>query len=216
MQYELKILPKYFKAVKEGTKTFEIRKNDRGFKVGDTLLLKEYEQDYTIGNSFQGYTGQEITKEITYILEGGQYGLEEGYCIASLKSNGIILRNIDLTGIDVNEQHLKTIEEMNELFDAIEIGTKENVIDEYLDVMQSWLGYIFKRRDIKAEEVQEYYSTWVKKLENRPRQKKCNKCAKYVENPNNENIFICLKDSSELKIDLDIAKECKSYEESEE
>ena len=31
------------------------------------------------------YTGREITKEVSYILEGGQYGLEEGYCILGLK-----------------------------------------------------------------------------------------------------------------------------------
>lgn len=85
MEHKLKILPQYFKAVQSGEKTFEIRKNDRGFKVGDTLLLKEYTslEEYGVAT----LTGQEITKEISYILEGGQYGLVEGYCILALKEN---------------------------------------------------------------------------------------------------------------------------------
>lgn len=78
--HKLKIFPEYFNAVKVGTKTFEIRKNDRRFKVGDVLILKEY----GICEGVKGYSGKKITKEVTYILEGGQYGLEEGYVILAL------------------------------------------------------------------------------------------------------------------------------------
>ncbi|MCX7610250.1 MAG: DUF3850 domain-containing protein [Ignavibacterium sp.] len=37
--HKLKIYPEFFKEVCSGKKTFEIRKNDRGFQVGDILLL---------------------------------------------------------------------------------------------------------------------------------------------------------------------------------
>ncbi|MGN2371913.1 ASCH/PUA domain-containing protein [Clostridium cagae] len=85
--HELKILPKYFNAVLDGTKTFELRKNDRGFEVGDTLVLKEYLQE--ISDRYKTtlhaqYTGQEVKKEISYILDGGKYGLQEGYVILAL------------------------------------------------------------------------------------------------------------------------------------
>ena len=82
--HELKILPQYFRVVQDGAKTFELRKNDRDYKIGDTLLLKEWEN---IKGKYveEGYTGNKIKKEITYILEGGQYGLEKGYCILGLK-----------------------------------------------------------------------------------------------------------------------------------
>lgn len=39
----LKIKPEYFQAVIDGRKPFEIRKNDRNFKVGDEIYLDEYE-----------------------------------------------------------------------------------------------------------------------------------------------------------------------------
>ncbi|MFK4941218.1 DUF3850 domain-containing protein [Lactococcus petauri] len=40
--HELKLDVKYFNEVKNGTKNFEIRKNDRDFKVGDILILKSF------------------------------------------------------------------------------------------------------------------------------------------------------------------------------
>lgn len=40
--HELKLDVKYFDKVKNGTKNFEIRKNDRDFKVGDILILKAF------------------------------------------------------------------------------------------------------------------------------------------------------------------------------
>ena len=39
--HRLKILHEYFEAQKNRVKTFEIRKNDRNFKVGDSLMLYE-------------------------------------------------------------------------------------------------------------------------------------------------------------------------------
>lgn len=40
--HELKLDVKYFDEVKDGNKNFEIRKNDRDFKVGDILELKAF------------------------------------------------------------------------------------------------------------------------------------------------------------------------------
>lgn len=48
--HKLKTWPEYFSAIRLGIKAFEIRKNDRGFKVNDTLQLMEWEpvkKDFT-------------------------------------------------------------------------------------------------------------------------------------------------------------------------
>ena len=39
--HNLKIKPQYFKDVVSGIKTFEVRKNDRNFKVGDPKYCKK-------------------------------------------------------------------------------------------------------------------------------------------------------------------------------
>lgn len=41
MEHDLKILSPYFIAVEDGSKPFEVRRNDRNYQVGDTLLLRE-------------------------------------------------------------------------------------------------------------------------------------------------------------------------------
>jgi len=47
MTHELKIWPQYYCRVADGSKTFEVRKNDRGFQPGDTVILKEWDPEYT-------------------------------------------------------------------------------------------------------------------------------------------------------------------------
>jgi len=40
--HRLKTVDPYFTDVAVGRKTFEVRKNDRGFRVGDVLVLEEW------------------------------------------------------------------------------------------------------------------------------------------------------------------------------
>jgi len=87
-EHGLKILPEYFKLVIEGRKNFEIRKDDRGYEVGDTLHLREWKKP--TGKSREGtYTGRSIKKKIIYIFEGGKpgYGLKEQWVILGLEMN---------------------------------------------------------------------------------------------------------------------------------
>lgn len=71
MKHDLKTLPEYFEKVHNGSKNFEIRKDDRGYLVGDTLILREWDKD-------NGYSGRVIKKEISYILDNNEY-LQDGY-----------------------------------------------------------------------------------------------------------------------------------------
>lgn len=73
--HELKIWPEYFDPVIKQLKTFEIRRNDRDFKVRDRVLLREW--DPNKGE----YTGRTAMVRITYILEG-EFALKD-HCIFS-------------------------------------------------------------------------------------------------------------------------------------
>lgn len=79
MTHALKTWTAYFEAVEKGDKTFEVRKFDRPFKVGETLLLQQWDEIH------QEYTGKETERVITYILEGGQFGIENGFIVMGLK-----------------------------------------------------------------------------------------------------------------------------------
>lgn len=84
MQHKLKTWPDAFWAMWDGLKTFELRRDDRDFQVGDTLLLHEWDRSLR-----HGFTGAWIRAEVTFILRAGVFpGLEEGHVIMALRFVG--------------------------------------------------------------------------------------------------------------------------------
>ena len=79
MEHKLKILSRHYAAILQGKKTFEVRKDDRPFQEGDTLLLEE-----CVTPDGCGYTGREMKVEVTYILRDSEY-VKDGYCIMGIK-----------------------------------------------------------------------------------------------------------------------------------
>jgi hypothetical protein len=79
MLHELKTWPEYFIPVLKGVKTFESRNDDRHFQVGDRLLLREWDP------KLNHFTGRKLTCEITYKLNGGQFGIVTGWCVMAIK-----------------------------------------------------------------------------------------------------------------------------------
>lgn len=75
--HELKIWPEYFEGVATGVKKFEYRLNDRYYRVGDILYLREYIKEAGI------YSGREIKVLVTYILK-----VENNYVIMSINKIG--------------------------------------------------------------------------------------------------------------------------------
>jgi len=72
--HELKIHPKYYNAIILQEKTFEIRKNDRDFKAGDEIELREFaDGHYTHAPPLYG--------KITYVTD---YEQKDGYVVFSI------------------------------------------------------------------------------------------------------------------------------------
>ena len=81
----LKLSTRYYDAVDNGTKPFEVRRNDRGFRIGDTIEFMRVDED---GNTIQNGKGTNdySVKKITFILthEDFPQGVSEGYVVLGL------------------------------------------------------------------------------------------------------------------------------------
>ena len=104
--HELKAWPEYFLAMWENRKTFEAREAiDRSFAADDTLHIREFDpckQCQAVGyyvhrgrrqdriacpgcNGSKGtYTGREMTAAVTYVMEGGKFGVERGHVVMGI------------------------------------------------------------------------------------------------------------------------------------
>jgi Domain of unknown function (DUF3850) len=83
--HEVKSWPDFFAPILAGARTFDLRLDDRHYRVGDVLRLREYDDRKGV------YTGREISKRITYMSEGigpgaitPLKGLSRGYVILAL------------------------------------------------------------------------------------------------------------------------------------
>lgn len=183
-----KIWPEYFKAVKSGEKTFEIRENDEDYKVGDTLVLKEFipcndkfkrDTEYP-PHYYDSYTGEEIIKEISYVFYGGNFGVDKNHCVLGLKPIGIELRNINLTGLTIVDELEKAEEEEEEFKQALITFLKdrhgisrEHLLEELCDTIQAKLSTM-KVIDIDIEEIVSYWNkVHNEKIKSRPRKENC-------------------------------------------
>jgi len=80
INHKLKISEKYYSDVLNGYKPFELRKNDRDFKLWEIIELSQV-------NEFGTNTGRSILRKISYVLKDcPEYGLKDGYCILGLES----------------------------------------------------------------------------------------------------------------------------------
>lgn len=70
--HDLKITSEYFDLQDRGIKNFEVRFNDRDYKVGDELYLNEFSEGV--------YTGRSIKRNIIYVFNDERY-VKEGYVI---------------------------------------------------------------------------------------------------------------------------------------
>lgn len=83
MLHALKTLPCYFEDILEGSKTFEVRKNDRPFATGDEIVLQEWNPEQS------GYTGNEWYGIISYVMDETEY-CKKGYVILGIKQKEVL------------------------------------------------------------------------------------------------------------------------------
>ena len=86
--HELKILHQYLIDVTLGTKTFELRKNDRDYQVGDLIRFIDIGEDDTRTTKcwYEPHIDENQLYRITYVLKNVEkYGLDKDYCILAIK-----------------------------------------------------------------------------------------------------------------------------------
>jgi hypothetical protein len=79
----LKTWPAEYEAMMLGLKTFELRKNDRQFRVGDILSSQEYDPSLGPPEGAR-FTGRSLSRRVIYILAGGKFGLHDDLVVMSL------------------------------------------------------------------------------------------------------------------------------------
>lgn len=78
--HQVKVWPQYHAAIADGTKSFEVRRADRDYRVGDHLVLNEWDP------MLYRYTGPRTICEVTYLLPGGQHGIEPGHVVLGIRT----------------------------------------------------------------------------------------------------------------------------------
>lgn len=68
--HRLRTWPAYFELLVSKEKTFEIRRNDRDYQTGDTIIAQEW--DF----SEQAYTGRELHYRVGFVATGALFGLD--------------------------------------------------------------------------------------------------------------------------------------------
>lgn len=91
--HDLKIWPDFFDAVVDGRKPFELRRNDRGYQVGEVLRLREW-------RPFQGdYTGREVERVITYVSQQGAPFLQPGFVALGLREPPVAVSALSISDL---------------------------------------------------------------------------------------------------------------------
>lgn len=87
--HELKIDPGTLNPIIQGVKPFDVRRDDRTFMPGDTILFRETRQsgEYMKAHVLEPeYTGKKLAVRITFVLRGPCYGVPVGLSVLGLQS----------------------------------------------------------------------------------------------------------------------------------
>lgn len=104
-EHELKCWSESFEAIGQHVKTFDVRRADRDFQTGDTLLLREFVPCKDCGGwgrvwdngdrtdcgckpPHGRYTSKKLRAEIKFVYKGGQFGIDDKYVVLGIACKG--------------------------------------------------------------------------------------------------------------------------------
>ncbi len=161
--HELKCWPGYFGAILDGTKTFEVRKNDRHFTTGDSLRLREWDPDTEV------YSGRETTVDVAYIVGLAAWGAPQDLCVMAVRPRTAPSSG-PAHGVAVHPSHLPTVvdllEDDVERLKALVERTRHETIEECAKVCDERAtkhGYHATRlreEETADEDSAEVYASW--------------------------------------------------------
>lgn len=84
-EHVLKTIGTVWDAVERGEKRFEVRRNDRFFQPGDIVVLRRLRDNGIHVEADYNGNYRDLRFCIGWMLQGGQFGLEPGYCVFQLE-----------------------------------------------------------------------------------------------------------------------------------
>lgn len=84
VEHRVKTWPEAYEYVREGLKTFDLRKNDRCYQKGDLLVLMAYDRharEHLDEDEFP-----RIYTIVTYVLSGSMFGLQDNYVAMGIRT----------------------------------------------------------------------------------------------------------------------------------
>lgn len=127
VEHKLKIKSEHHINVINGTKTAEIRYNDRNYQVNDILILNEID---SLGN----FTGNNCSVIVTHVLDDNQY-LQTGFVMLSFR-----MSNSDDSHKNINEIKAQGIKEavINQVLQHRLMTEREFTWQSYRDEILSY------------------------------------------------------------------------------
>lgn len=131
-EHKIKIKKRYYDAVLKGEKTFEIRKNDRDYNVGDIINFIPIADDCDMI-----LPHNQTSYKVTYVFHGGEYGLEEGYCV------------FGIAPIEVNPQWIPCSERLPDGCESAELEVLVFMKEKYIEAEFQEVGFALYYPDRK-------------------------------------------------------------------
>ncbi len=125
MLHDLKCVQPFFNEIEEGRKPFEIRFNDRNYRVGDTLRLHEFDREA------QTFSGRTVVLDVTYLTD---YEQRPGYVVMAVKLPdthpiGVTADSVLKWGLERMTAHNEKLHKENQRLAAL-VQTYEEITDK--------------------------------------------------------------------------------------